>query len=60
MKSLDGYTDFGPYPHSKEMWNRILRDAKELRSRYTGLQLMDDLGLLKELAAKTVDEFYRG
>ncbi len=60
MKSLDGYTDFGPYPHSKEMWKAILRDAKEIRSRYTGLQLMDDLGLLDSLVEKTVEEFWRG
>lgn len=60
MKSLDGYVDFGPYPHSKELWKAILRDAKEIRSRYTGLQLMDDLGLLEELVEKTVEEFWRG
>ena len=60
MQSLDGYTDFAPYPHSKEMWKAILRDAKEIRSRYTGLQLMDDLGLLEELVEKTVEEFWRG
>ncbi len=58
LESLDGLTSPKTAGVTRENMRGILLYAKELRNRYSALQIFYDLGVLEELADRVLDYYY--
>jgi len=58
LESLAGLTDPKKGGVTRENMRGVMLYAKELRDRYSGLQIFYDLGVLEELVDSVLDEYY--